>query len=118
MRLTALTGENLVASEMYQELKEKGFFITSITWRARQTVDPYSIVEFDAGFEDKQAAKRFRYSVHGALRFKNGSYTKHIRPIDDVEKAQLLDMIEGTARKVLAELLAKASATEPDGDNK
>ncbi|MDN8039280.1 hypothetical protein [Burkholderia vietnamiensis] len=114
----ALTGENLVASEMYQELKEKGFFITSITWRARQTVDPYSIVEFDAGFEDKQAAKRFRYSVHGALRFKNGSYTKHIRPIDDVEKAQLLDMIEGTARKVLAELLAKTSAAEPDGDNK
>lgn len=105
----ALSGENLVASEMYQELKEKGFFITSITWRARQSVDPYSMVEFDAGFEDRQAAKGFRYSVRGALRLKHGAYTKNLRHVEDAEKAQLLTMIEETARKVLAQLLTEAS---------
>lgn len=104
----ALTGENLVASEMYQELKAKGFFITSITWRARQKVDPYTIIECDAGFEDRQAGKKFRYSVHGALSFKNGRYTKNIRPVGDDEKAQLLAMIEQTARGVLAKLRASS----------
>ncbi|WP_412473022.1 hypothetical protein [Burkholderia stabilis] len=111
----ALTGENLVASEMYQELKNEGFFITSITWRSRQLVDPYAIVEFDAGFEDRQAAKKFRYSVHGALRFKNGSYTKNIRPVEDAEKARLLGMIEDAARKVLASLLEEAMPEEVNG---
>ncbi|RQP23071.1 hypothetical protein DZC73_18265 [Albitalea terrae] len=108
----ALSGENLVASEMYQELKAKGFYITSVTWRARQDVDPYAKVEFDAGFEDRQAAKRFRYSVHGALRFKNGKYTKNLRHVEDAEKAALLGMIEQTARKVLADLLAAQAAAD------
>jgi hypothetical protein len=114
----ALSGENLVASEMYQELKQKGFYITSITWRARQDVDPYSKIEFDAGFEDRQAAKRFRYSVHGALRFKNGKYTKNLRHVEDAEKAVLLGMIEETARKVLAHLVATQVTPNAEAESK
>lgn len=114
----ALSGENLVASEMYQELKQKGFYITSITWRARQDVDPYSKVEFDAGFEDRQAAKRFRYSVHGALRFKNGKYTKNLRHVEDAEKAVLLGMIEETARRVLADLVSAQVAAAAEAEAK
>lgn len=112
----ALSGENLVASEMYQELKDKGFFITSITWRAKQKVHPYAIIECDAGFEDRQAGKKFRYSIHGALKFKNGAYTKHIRPVSETEKATLLAMIEKTARTVLAQLLAKAAGAGADSE--
>jgi len=111
----ALSGDNLVASEMYQDLKSKGFFITSITWRARQSVSPYAIIECDAGFEDRQAGRKFRYSIHGALRFKNGSYTKNIRPVEEGEKAELLEKIERTARAVLASLLAKDTDPGTDG---
>jgi hypothetical protein len=114
----ALSGENLVASEMYQDLKAKGFYITSVTWRARQDVNPYTKVEFDAGFEDRQAAKRFRYSVHGVLRFKNGKYTKNLRHVEDAEKATLLGMIEQTARKVLADLVAAQAATDAAAQGK
>lgn len=110
----ALSGENLVASEMYQELKDQGFFITSITWRAKQNVQPYAIIECDAGFEDRQAGKKFRYSIHGALKFKNGVYTKHIRPVSEAEKATLLAMIEKTARNVLAQLLAETAGAVAD----
>jgi hypothetical protein len=106
----ALSGDNLVASEMYQELKDKGFFITSITWRAKQSVHPYAIIECDADFEDRQAGKKFRYSIHGALKFKNGVYTKNIRPVSEAEKATLLALIERTARVVLAQLLAEAAS--------
>ncbi|MCE1181060.1 MAG: hypothetical protein LWW81_01945, partial [Rhodocyclales bacterium] len=112
----ALSGENLVASEMYQELKDKGFFITSITWRAKQNVHPYAIIECDAGFDDRQAGKKFRYSIHGALKFKNGAYTKHIRPVSEAEKATLLAMIEKTARTVLAQLLAEAAGAGADSE--
>lgn len=108
----ALSGDNLVASEMYQELKTKGFFITSITWRAKQKADPFSIIECDAGFEEGQSGRKFRYSIHGALRFKSGKYTKNIRPVSDDEKASLLAMIERTTRTVLADLLAVAEANE------
>lgn len=111
----ALSGENLVASEMYQELKEKGFFITSITWRAKQNVVPYAIIECDAGFEDRLAGKKFRYSIHGALKLKNGKYTKNIRPVEDPEKADLLAMIERTARSVLEQLKAEASNSDGGG---
>ncbi len=104
----ALSGENLVASEMYQELKAKGFFITSVTWRAKQSVAPHAIIECDAGFEDRQAGKKFRYSIHGSLKFNNGKYTKNIRPVEETEKADLLAMIERTARSVLARLLTEA----------
>jgi hypothetical protein len=114
--LTLLSGENLVASEMYQELKDKGFFITSITWRAKQDVHPYAIIECDAGFEDRQAGKKFRYSIHGALKFKNGAYTKNVRPVSEAEKATLLAMIEKTARAVLAQLLAEAAGAGADSE--
>ncbi len=108
----ALSGDNLVASDMYQELKEKGFFTTSITWRAKQKVVPYAIIECDAGFEDRQAGKKFHYSIHGALKFKNGKYTKNIRPVEGAEKAELLSMIERTARSVLAQLQAEADYSD------
>jgi hypothetical protein len=107
VRNVALTGENLVASPMYKDLREQGFYVTSITWRARQDVIPFTIVECDAGFEDKQAAKKFRYSVHGALRFKNAAYTKNLQSVNDGERAAVLAMIEQTARIVLATIKAE-----------
>lgn len=113
----ALSGENLVASDMYQELKKKGFFITSITWRAKQNIEPYAIIECDAGFEDRQAGRKFRYSIHGALKHKNGKYTKNIRPVEDGEKADLLAMIERTARSVLEKLQTDAvNSDSGDGE--
>ena len=111
----ALSGDNLVASEMFQELKAKGFFITSITWRAKQKVVPHAIIECDAGFEDRQAGKKFRYSIHGSLKFKNGKYTKNIRPVEEPEKADLLAMIERTARSVLVQLQSEASMSDAGG---
>ncbi|SHL63932.1 hypothetical protein SAMN05216428_104155 [Nitrosospira sp. Nsp11] len=109
VRKVALAGDNLVASSMYKELKAGGFFITSITWRVKQNIAPYSIVEFDAGFEDGQDARKFRYSVRGVLRFNNGKYPKHFRAAEDKEKAALLSILEDTARSVLVSLLVSGN---------
>jgi hypothetical protein len=105
----ALRGETLLASEEYQSLLKKGFFITSIIWRSKQTITPYSIVEFEAAFEEPETGKGFKYSVRGALNLVESEYTKTIRPIESVEKQKFLALIEETATKTIAEIRSKES---------
>lgn len=102
VRNVALKGESLLASEEYQSLQRKGFFITSIIWRSKQTKMPYPIVEFEAAFEDPGAGKGFKYSVRGALNFTDGEYTKTLRPISAEDKQEFLSTIEQTASNVIA----------------
>lgn len=108
----ALKGESLLLSEEYQSLQKKGFFITSIIWRSKQTSIPYPIVEFEAAFEEPEAGKGFKYSVRGALNFieTDSEYTKTLRPIEAEDKQKLLSLIEQTASAAIAEI--RKAATE------
>lgn len=99
----ALTGENLIASAEYQSLRKRGFYITSITWRADQTSIPYDAPHLHAEFADGEAGTGFKYSVKGIYRFQEGFYTKTARPADDTEREKLYGLLEATARKVLKE---------------
>lgn len=99
----ALIGENLIASEEYQSLRKRGFYITSITWRADQTSIPYDAPHLHAEFADGEAGTGFKYSVKGIYRFQEGIYTKTARPADDTEREKLYGLLETTARKVLKE---------------
>lgn len=103
----ALRGETLLASEEYQSLLNKGFFITTIIWRAKQTTEPYPIVEFEAAFEEPEAGKGFKYSVRGALNFIEGEYTKTLRPVSAEDKEKLLSLIEETASTTIADIRKK-----------
>ncbi len=105
----ALRGESLLASEEYQSLQKKGFFITSIIWRSKQTSLPYPIVEFEAAFEEPEAGKGFKYSIRGALNFIEAdvAYTKTLRPIEADEKQKLLSIVEQTASTVIAKIRAE-----------
>ncbi|MGV8822726.1 hypothetical protein [Methylibium petroleiphilum] len=114
----ALNGQNLMASPIYQDLKARGYYITAVSWRSKQAMDPYTVVQFDAGFEDRQQGKRFRYAVHGALRFQHGAYTKTLRPVEPTEKDMLFSMIEDTARKVLKDLVANKSDKQNKAEKK
>lgn len=113
VRSMALTGENLIASEEYQSLRKRGFFITSITWRAEQNSIPYDAPHLHAEFADSDEVTGFKYSVKGIYRFQEGLYTKTARPADDAEREKLYSLLEVTARKVLAEQRQKrAQAAE------
>lgn len=103
VRSMALTGENLMASEEYQALRKRGFYITAITWRADQTSIPYDAPHLHAEFADGEAGTGFKYSVKGIYRFQEGFYTKTARPADDAEREKLYGLLEATARKVLTE---------------
>lgn len=108
----ALNGQNLVQSEEYQQLTKRGFFITAITWRAEQISLPYDIIQFDAGFEDRQRGTGFKYAVQGAFRFQKGQHTKSPRPVSETERAAFFALIESTARKVLTDLVRSANEAE------
>ena len=93
----ALKGDSLLASEEYQSLLKKGFFITSIIWRSKLLVDPFPIVEFEAAFEEPELGKGFKYHVRGSLNLADGEYTKTLRPLDVVDKEKYLSILEKTA---------------------
>lgn len=106
----ALKGEALLASEEYQSLLKKGFFITSIIWRAKQKIIPYPIVEFEAAFDEPEAGRGFKYLVRGALNLVNMEYTKTLRPIEAEDKQKFLALIEHTAGVTLDEIRNRANA--------
>lgn len=110
VRSMALSGENLIASAEYQNLRSRGFYITSVTWKSAQTSIPYDAPHLHAEFEDGENGKGFKYSIKGAFRFQEGYYTKTARPVDDTEREGLYVLIESTARRVLTDIRAKRTS--------
>ncbi|WP_261514093.1 hypothetical protein [Burkholderia multivorans] len=107
VRSMALSGENLIASKEYLSLKERGFYITSITWKSRQTTIPYDVPHLHAEFEDGENGRNFKYSAKGTYRFQEGEYTKTARPVDDGERENLYQLVESAARTILLDMRAK-----------
>jgi hypothetical protein len=108
----ALKGQSLLGSSEYQQLKSKGFHITSIIWKSRQTEHPYNIIEFEAGFDEPREGKGFKYNVRGVYRYINGNHTATLRQIPKDDKAPLLTILERTARDVLSTLADSPPAEE------
>jgi len=113
----ALSRQNLVQSQEYKELTSRGFYITSISWRAEQDSNPPDIVQFEAGFQDRKLGTGFRYNVQGAFRAHKGAHRKTIAPVSGVERSKLLSLLASTAGAVLADLLSEADEPAKRDDN-
>lgn len=118
VKKVALKGETLLASDEYQSLAKKGFFITSIIWRSMLAKHPYPMIEFEAAFEEPMAGKGFKYFVRGAYNVVDKHYTKTIRPVDTEDKEKYLSIIEDTAANTIKELRKKAQSEAEDKDGK
>lgn len=112
----SMQGSNLVASPQYQQLKQGGFYITAITWRAKENISPYDMIQFDASFENGTEGTGFKYGVRRSSRLKNGEYAKQFRAVDEGDRAQLFELLESAARSVLAELHRKVRGETDVGD--
>src|SRR5262249_41792220 len=105
----ALRGQSLLSSTEYQDLKKKGFYITSISWVALHKHSPSELVEFEASFTEGREGKGFRYAVLGIYRLlAGGEHARTRQPLSRDEQSPLLTLLEQTARKVL-ELVKDAS---------
>lgn len=112
----SMQGSNLVASTQYQQLKQGGFYITSITWRAKEAVSPYDMIQFDASFENGTEGTGFKYGVRRSSRLRSGEYAKQFRAVDDGDRAQLFELLESAARSILAKLHRKLRDDSDVGD--
>lgn len=120
VRNVALKGETLLASEEYQSLLKKGFFITSIIWRSLLLNDAAPIIEFEAAFEEPELGKGFKYHVRGALNITGGEYTKTLRPLPAEDKEKYIAILEKTARDTVESIRAglTGDSEETEGGSK
>lgn len=97
----AIKGKALLGQKAYQDFVEKGFFISSLTWKSLDTVsDPNLLVEFEAGFSDVQEFKGFQYAIKGAYVFKKDDFVFSTtrRRLPDQDKLRYKAKIEEAAR--------------------
>lgn len=97
----ALKGQGLHTSAEYQEFRRRGFYISSIIWRAEQDHPPHHLVEFEAGFDDPKACKVFRYKVRGVALKAKDKHAKTLKPPEASDRDIWLGVIEATAHRVL-----------------
>jgi hypothetical protein len=116
VRAMALHGQSLLSSPEYQAFHKRGFFNTSITWTSKRIVAPYQLVEFDAGFEEPEFGRGFKYSVRGWATQKQGEYIKNLKPVPTDDKKRFLSVIERTAVAVFRRLKEEFASQSQDTD--
>jgi hypothetical protein len=114
VRAVALNGESLLASQEYQSLRKRGFFITDITWRVRKKPPSGPIVEYEAGFDEPQLCKLFRYAVRQwKTKYDTGEDRKLFTPIPALSKDEFGRELEETAAQILRKLKEETAKGAP-----
>ena len=117
LRGAALSGQDLFGTNIFQQLRSRGFFITSITWRSRLQDSGNPIVEFNAEFEDVEQCKSFRYSANSwKVRGSTGEYNESFASIPPIKKAELLQVLQRFAMSTMRNIESKASPHVPTPD--
>ena len=117
VRNMALAGQNLVASDEYQQLRKRGFFITSVTWKAEQTTGSSpDIILFHAEFENGEQGTGFKYAIKGAQRYVDGQHVKTPKPVEEYEREALFSLIHSTSWEILKDLVSKYGSIEVDDE--
>jgi hypothetical protein len=97
----ALRGQALHTSPEYQEFRERGFYIASIIWRSEQDSPPHYLIEFEAGFEDPETCKVFRYKLRGVYHKHKDKHAKTLKAPEPSDRVLWLGLIESTSHVAL-----------------
>lgn len=107
-----LQGRSLLGTPEYQDIVRRGFFISSISWRAIKWSRKNDVYEFEASFGNPRNCSDFRYSPRGVYGTKDdGSRNKTMRRLSSDETRSLNDLLEATAWATFKSL------TEPNSDD-
>jgi hypothetical protein len=63
VKSAALQGHGLLTTELYQKMREMGYFVYRMQWSSIETEGAGRLMEFEAGFEDPVLAKSFHYDL-------------------------------------------------------
>jgi hypothetical protein len=109
----ALTGQGLLTSELYRKLQETGYFLTNMSWSARETIGEARLVEFLAGFGKPVEATDFFYDVRKVFPRDDPEDKKRTQgELLATERPRLRRLLELAAYESLAELQAADDGTE------
>jgi hypothetical protein len=106
----ALDGVGLLNSEEYQNLRERGFFISSLVWKSQEKEGSGNLVVFEASFENPEDFTNFVYNVNGYYKQTEEGFTHTKLPFNELEKSSYHRVIEDAAKKALVECNKKYSS--------
>ena len=110
----ALTGEQVLSSEIYQQAAKSGYYISGITWSCINVADSRYHLDLEAGFVDAAKADQFSFDVSRQWRYKpDKPEVQESVPMIASEKRKYTGMIEASAlrsyHKIMQELASANS---------
>jgi hypothetical protein len=109
-----LSGRDLFGTRIFQQLRSRRFYITSLTWHCRLIESGNPIVEFNAEFEDAANCKTFRYSANTwRIRRDTGEYNQSFSSTPPNQRAELLKSLYVHAVSCTEKILPKAQRETP-----
>jgi len=109
----SLKGGRVLESPEIKELLVKGFYISKIVWKARESGFDADKVEFEAQFGEPETCTRFSYLVKGYYEYQgDGRFSKHRKQFDSADERELGKLIERAARAAIASLPKIVEATD------
>lgn len=98
-------GNGLLSTPEYQKLKNNGYYITSIIWRAQESKKNGDIIEFESTLSSSKECEEVSFSAKGAYRFiEKDKFTNTRRPLSEEEVSQYTKFLEEAAFKVYDEI--------------
>ncbi len=117
IRKARFDGESLLETDIYQELKQKGYYLTSMRWISLENLNNPRKFEFEASFVDRGYAIVFEYSLKGVYNFKKEKYTNLITKIPEDEKKNLISRFETAANQVYTKIINEIKELKNDNKN-
>lgn len=98
----SLDGEQVIATDLYQQAAKTGYFITSICWSCIDEKDSRFHIDCEAGFHDPIKADQFSFDVARKWQFStDGRERQENVALTASERRTLTDMVEAAAVKSL-----------------
>ncbi|HEY5075161.1 MAG TPA: hypothetical protein VII34_10745, partial [Pyrinomonadaceae bacterium] len=117
----SLTGEQVLASELYDKAASSGYYIAAIHWTCVSESDPRIHIDCEAALVDPPAGEPFSFDFVRQWRDKADDHDKtEIEAVDSDQRRRYEDLIEAAAQKafsaVSAELKSPSETAASAGD--
>lgn len=113
LRGVTLAGQELFNTSVFQQLRQRGFYITGMTWRVRLQEPGNPIIEYIADFENPESCTSFKYSANSwRTRGSTGEYNASFASTPPIKRLELLKALQRFALQTSNELAAQVKAAK------
>lgn len=113
VKSAALQGHGLLTSELYQKMREMGYYVYRMQWSSIETDSSGRLMEFEAGFENPILANSFHYDLKRVIpneKDKTAGLTQ--LEVTNRERDRVRRLLVDAAYKALEEIRTSISEDE------